>query len=395
MTSLKDFCTSDRQRQIIELHEQGFSNRDIAVKVGLSPGSESHVRRVILGIKSVAENRGFVPEQHRNHVVPPQQVISGYSDLVRYPQDDPLGRIVGWIKSNRQLASQVNDARSIIEAMSVDIPRVDPVVYRGNSKDAHHFSVIPVGDPHIGLRTWSEEVGVAWDVETALRVYQNVFTRLFTRTPDTDVGILFNSGDMFHADNIIGETTRSGHKLDLDGRPGYWLHAGFSLIRLLIDMALQKYKEVIFVNTPGNHDDLLGMAIGSFVTHLYENEPRLKCLPGITPFQYVERNKVALGFCHGHTCKLSSLPGKMADDQAEMWGRTSLRHWFTGHVHHNQWLQWKEHPGCTVESIGILPPKDAYAHGGAYGAKRTTQVVIFDDRGYASDRYLEVVRASD
>ena len=85
----------------------------------------------------------------------------------------------------------------------------------------------------------------------------------------------------------------------------------------------------------------------------------------------------------------------MADDQAEMWGRTRLRHWFTGHVHHNSWLQWKEHPGCTVETVGIIPPKDAYAHGGAYGNSRGTQLVIFDERGYTTDRFTEFVLPTD
>lgn len=396
MTSLLDFCSTDLQRTLIQHHLDGKSSRKIAELLGRPAGYSSAVRKIIQMVKQAAEDRGFAPEQHRTIVVPPSQVVTGYSDLVRYPEDDPLGRIVGWIKTNRKLAQQVNDARGLIEAMALDLPRMQPAVYKGNVKSARHFTVIPVGDPHIGLRTWAKEVGEDWDVPIARRVYERVFRRLFERAPDTQVAVLVNTGDFFHADNIAGETARSGHKLDLDGRPGYWLEAGFQILRMMIDLALAKYQEVILVNVPGNHDDILGMALGIFANELYANEPRFSCLKGNNPFQYVERGKVALGFAHGHTCRLASLPGKMASDMPEMWGRTKYRHWFTGHVHHNQWLQFKEHPGCTVESVGIIPPKDAYAHGGAYGCGRGLQLVIFDElAGYQTDRFSETVLPSD
>ena len=264
MASLLDFCSTEQQKQIIKLYLAGLSSVEIAVKLGHPKNYSGTVRKAICRVKKAAEDRGFDPEHHRNHVVPSNQIVTGYSDLVRYPENDPLGRILGWIKTNRKLAEQINEAHAMIDAMALSVPKVEPAVYRGNIKEPHHFSVIPLGDPHIGLRTWSKEVGTDWDVPTAMRVFEKVFRRLLERTPDTEVGVLFNSGDFFHADNIAGETARSGHKLDLDGRPGFWLDAGFSLIRLLIDMALQKYSRVVFINTPGNHDDILGLALGSY-----------------------------------------------------------------------------------------------------------------------------------
>jgi len=85
----------------------------------------------------------------------------------------------------------------------------------------------------------------------------------------------------------------------------------------------------------------------------------------------------------------------MADDQAELWGKSKYRHWFTGHVHHNSWSQFKEHPGATVESVGIIPPKDAWAHGAGYGAGRGTQLIIFDDEQGEISRYRETVLKDD
>jgi hypothetical protein len=342
-----------------------------------------------------AAEQGYEPETGRNYPGPTGHIISGYSELVKAEEGDPLGRIVYWVKTNRRLVDQLDEFRTTVAAIIDELPKLKPVKYTGNVKTKDHFTVIPIGDPHIGLRTWAREVGVDWDVPIAKRVFNNVFSRLFKRVPDTEEAIVFNSGDFFHADNIRGETERSGHKLDLDGRPSYWIEAGVVIMRMIIDMALSKYKKVHFVNTPGNHDDILGQALGIAVKHIYENEPRFSCNIEPNPFKFVIRGKVLLGFCHGHTCRLPALPGKMADDQHEAWGKTLYRHWFTGHVHHNQWVQFKEHPGCTVESVGIIPPRDAYAYGAGFGGGRGTQLCIFHRDGYMPDRFSETVWVSD
>lgn len=389
---IKRFATP-RQAEIIDAYNESGQS---STKAGLLLGINSRtVRHAIQQVKRKAADRGFESDDGRNYPGPYGHVVSGYSELVKADPDDPLNRIVYWVKTNRKIADQLDECRTAIEAMVDDLPRLPKSTYQGTTKDKNHFAVVPIGDPHIGLRTWSREVGIDWDVPIAMRVFSKVFARLFQRTPDTDEAIIFNSGDFFHADNIRGETERSGHKLDLDGRPAYWIDAGVQIMRLIIDMALAKYKRVHFINTAGNHDDILGLSLGIAIKHIYGNDPRVTCQIDPAAFKFLARGKVLLGFCHGHTCRLSSLPGKMADDESKLWGETTYRHWFTGHVHHNQWLQFKEHPGCTVESIGIIPPRDAYAYGAAYGAKRGTQLCIFDKRGNMPDRYTETVRDSD
>lgn len=390
---LTDFCNSDYQLKVIKMFERMDNITHVANELGVH---RSVVSKIVNKVRRRAADKGYDPENHRDYPVGANQIAKGYSDLIRYPKDDPLGRIIGWVKTNREIAQQMDECRMAVEAMKYELPQFDPVAYKGNSKNSDHFTVLPIGDPHIGLRVYEREARVNWDVEIALRVFTNVFTRLLERTPDTEEIIIFNSGDFWHADNIQEETARSKHKLDMDGRPGFWMRAGISIMMMIIDMCLVKYKKVHFINTPGNHDDLLGLMLGINMEYMYANEPRFSCQVGEDAYQYVERGDVALGFAHGHRCKLASLPGKMANDEYEMWGRTTHRHWFTGHVHHNQWIQFKEHPGCTVESVGIIPPKDAYAHGGGFGGGRGTQLCIFDKRGgYMPDRYAERVLKTD
>jgi len=369
----------------------GKTTKEISDQYGMS---QRVVQRRIKNLK----DSGFDPANDREYNNPENQLVSGYSTLVRHKHkdDSSTGRVMEWVKTNVHISKQVETAGAIVESMIEEIKPLPVIPFKNTVATTDQFTVIPIGDPHIGLMTWSKEVGEDWDIKIADRVYRKVFKRLLSNLPDTEECILVNTGDFFHADNIQGETSRSKHKLDLDGRHGKWLDAGFVVIRMFIDACLRKYKKVEFINVPGNHDDILGRAIGSYVWQLYRDNPRIEVQKGDSPFQYVKRGKVLLGFAHGHTCKLSSLPGKMADDQFKLWGKTTYRHWITGHVHHNSWTQFKEHPGCKVETVGIIPPKDAYAHGGAYGAARGIQGIIFDKKiGYSPKRIEETVRAND
>lgn len=375
---LLEFCENERERQIIEAYIAEGSATKAAAKLAKDGGN---VRAVVRRVKG------------RSYEVP-----KGTSTLIRHKHkdDSSTGKILEWVKTRVDYKQQIEAAQAIIQSMVEDIEPLPVLPYENKPASKDCFTVIPLGDPHIGLLTWSKEVGEDWDLAIADRVYRKVFSRLLTQLPDTEHCVLVNTGDFFHADNIQGMTSRSGHRLDLDGRHGKWLDAGFVILRMFIDACLRKYKTVDFYNVPGNHDDILGRALGSYTSQLYRDNPRCTVHKGDNPFQYFRRGKVLLGFAHGHTCKLSSLPGKMADDQSELWGLTTYRHWITGHVHHNSWQQFKEHPGAKIETVGIIPPKDAYAHGGAYGADRGIQGLVFNSvKGKIETRKYEQVEADD
>ena len=381
LEGLREYAQTVIERQTLEAVIAANGNRaEAARKLGKA---ESTIRESIIKVKKRAAE---APK------------LSGTSTLIRHKDkdDSSTGKILEWIKTRVDYKQQADAAIQILDSIALELDPLPTIPYSNKHGNPDLFTVIPIGDPHIGLLTWSKEVGEDWDLEIADRVYRKVFTRLLERSPDTKHCVLVNTGDFFHADNIQGTTSRSGHRLDLDGRHGKWLDAGFTILRMFIDACLKKYETVEFVNVPGNHDDILGRALGSFTDQLYKNNPRCNIQKGDNPFQYYHKGNVLLGFAHGHTCKLASLPGKMADDQYKLWGNSTYRHWITGHVHHNQWQQFKENPGSTVETVGIIPPKDAYAHGGAYGAGRGIQSIIFDSvKGKPDTRIYEQVEADD
>ena len=165
---------------------------------------------------------------------------------------------------------------------------------------------------------------------------------------------------------------------------------------MFIDSCLSKYKKVTFVNVPGNHDDILGRFLGTLAECTYRNEKRLTVLKGDSPRQYLQRGKVGMGFAHSHLCKLKQLPQAFAMDEPAIWGSTRLRVFYTGHVHHDQEIVFKDNNGVLVTTAGIIPPADAYAHGAGYDAMRTIQAMIVDtEHGEIVTRPVATVRSED
>lgn len=388
--ALYDYADTDRQKVILDACVQAGSNTRAALLLGIN---RRNIDKTINRLKDRAINRAG-PDYSKREKQNEGASWNGDTTLYKGTEEDDFA--LQWVrrKPDRQKILEYLEAKFL--DMSSEVLPSPKIEYEGNKATDKQFSVFPIGDPHIGLLCWSKEVNHDWDVAIATRVFKSVFERLVGMMPVTQEAILINTGDLFHSDNIAGMTSRSGHHLELDGRHGKWLDAGMLIVRMWIETLLRRYKKVHFVNVIGNHDDILGRFMGGFVENVYENNKNLTIQKGDNPFQYVHRDKVLLGFAHGHTTKLASLPGKMADDVPELWGQSSFRHWITGHVHHNQFVQFKEHPGCSVESVGIIPPKDAYSHGGGYGARRGTQGIIFDkEHGEISLRRETNVRAMD
>jgi hypothetical protein len=170
-----------------------------------------------------------------------------------------------------------------------------------------------------------------------------------------------------------GITSRSGHSLDTDGRFAKMVRVGIKIMRQMIDSALSHHQSVRVINATGNHDDTSSIFLSVALANMYENEPRVTVDDSPTPFHYVEWGQCMFGVHHGHSCKSDRLPGVMAADQPEMWGRTKHRYWYTGHIHHDT---KKEHAGVTCESFRTIAAKDAYATWGGYRSGQDSKCIV-------------------
>lgn len=325
--------------------------------------------RTLRGHKARMARQGWSPEHDMTKTVPDGFHLKGTSTL--YDEDGKAR--MQWVKTSIDHERQRELFIAAAKAMADELPQVSRVA-EPLATMSNLMAVYPIGDAHIGMRAWGEETqGSDWDMTEAVRVQCGAMAALVDLAPPAEQAVIINLGDWFHADNMEGTTSRSGHSMDLDGRYAKMIDVGIRVMRQCITSALEKHKTVRVINVVGNHDDTGALWMSVALRHAYENEPRVQIDKSPAAFHYVEFGKVMIGTHHGHTCKAERLPGVMAADQAKAWGRTEHRYWYLGHVHHQS---VKEYAGVSVESFNTLTAKDAYAAFGGYRSRQNMKCIV-------------------
>lgn len=260
------------------------------------------------------------------------------------------------------------------QGLAADLPRAEPVAAPEFSH-ADRLACYPVGDHHTGMMAWPAETGGdAYDLKIAEQIIREAALRLIGTCPPCKQAVLGFLGDFFHYDSYAAVTPAHKNLLDADGRYPKMVEVGIRIIRHLITAALERHEHVTVIFKGGNHDPSTSACIRIFLACLYENEPRVTIDTSPMDYSYFEFGKVLLGFHHGDKAKAAQLPGIMAHDRPEEWGRTEFRLWLTGHLHKEA---RSEFPGCSVETIPVLAPLDAYAAGAGYRSKQQMKAIVF------------------
>ena len=309
------------------------------------------------------------PDAGALHPVPDGYMAKGVSTLV-----GPDGQVKAqWVKTTADMERQREMQLATLDAMAAELPRIAPRKAKG-AWVTDLLTVYPIGDPHVGMYSWSAETGDDWDLAIAERTHCEAMAALVEASPATESAVIVNLGDLFHYDSLAAVTPRSGHMLDADGRYAKMIAVGVKIMRQCIESALGKHKTVHVINAPGNHDETGALWLSVALANVYEREPRVTIDTNPSLFAYHRFGKVLIGVHHGHSCKPDKLPGVMAADRAKDWGDTEHRHWLIGHIHHES---RKEFAGVTVESFGTLAAKDAYATNGGWRSGRAMQSIVY------------------
>ena len=90
----------------------GKTTKEISDQYGMS---QRVVQRRIKNLK----DSGFDPANDREYNNPENQLVSGYSTLVRHKHkdDSSTGRVMEWVKTNVHINKQVETAGAIVESM--------------------------------------------------------------------------------------------------------------------------------------------------------------------------------------------------------------------------------------------------------------------------------------
>lgn len=278
-----------------------------------------------------------------------------------------------WVKSATLERTPEQWAEHVKEAFADCKPvKVIPKPKRGNDR---LLTVYPIGDMHVALYAWGEEVGRDYDIKIAEKLLVSAASHLVDISPASDTALIINVGDFLHVDNIKNETSRSGNTLDVDTRYAAMIRAAVKMLRTVVEKALAKHRTVRVCNAIGNHDDIGSLWLQLALSLFYENNPRVivETKPG--KFHYFQHGKVLIGVTHGDTGKPEKLQGVMAADVPELWGATKFRYWLTGHVHTRKVLEF---PGVVWETFRTLAPNDAWAQSQGYRSGHDMTSIVMD-----------------
>lgn len=372
---------TDRDKEIIDAIEREGSHRRAAESLDIN---ERNLNRALKNLRRRAAKYGYDPDHDLVHPVPPGQKLKGVSGMYHAEK----GLLVQWVKTREDRDEQARILREEIKADLEDLPRFKPVPIKAGRVREDMMAVLPMGDPHFGMYAWAEECGDDFDLSIAKRDLCAAVDYLVRQTPRCGRCLIANLGDFFHADNMAGITTRSGHVLDMDTRLPKMYATGVAALRQCVDTALSRHDHVELINAVGNHDEVLSFTLSILFENLYENEPRVTVRSEPTSRHYVRFGANLLGVTHGHQTKDPDLPGIMATERPEDWGATKFRLWMRGHHHHDS---RKEYNGAIVQQFRTLAARDSYAvqHGFLSG-RDMRALLLHRDHGLMQEHVCSV-----
>jgi len=274
----------------------------------------------------------------------PDETGMAYSVLLKPPPVDPVA---------------ISD---VIRGALADLPPA-PHVAPPQHVSADLLTLLPIADAHIGLMAWAPESGRDWNTRLgAERVVAWSQSALAAAQPSGTCVILV-AGDYLHADNQSNETPTSRHRLDVDTRHFKTLDVAIQSLATTAGIALASHERVIIRVLRGNHDPNAADAVQLALAAYYRDEPRITVQTSPNDFWVHLFGKVMLAAHHGHRAKARELVLFLAAQYAPMWGRSTHRYLFTGHLHHHK---AQDIGGVEWHQLPALSQQDAYGFGGAW-----------------------------
>jgi hypothetical protein len=368
---LKEFAPTPKMASYIDaVNENGGI---VAAAKALGHSDYAHLSRCISRIKKLAALAGYAPGHFASGTAP------GYvMGKVTVQRDKEGGVERTWERQSPDDKQQEESLRLFAETLADSVKGLAPRTECPATTTAELLSVIPIGDPHFGLKVWHAEGGGNFDLDIAERLTQGAIDRLTDSAPRSHTAILLNLGDHFHLDSQANTTT-AGTPVDADGRWAKIQQVGLRAMIHCVNRLLERHQRVIVRINRGNHDKHSAYALSLMLSCYFHNEPRVEVDLSPAAVWYFQFGRVLLGSTHGDTIKGDKLVGVMAADRPVQWGETRHRYWLVGHVHHTD---KKEYPGGMVEYFRTLAVGDAWHHGQGYRSGRDMcLIVLHKDHG--------------
>jgi hypothetical protein len=366
--SLEEFCTTDRQKEIVRAYEKAGCNKAKAAKVlGVTRTS---VFQAVQTVEKRAAQRGYSPSHDMLHPVPEGFVAKGVST---YYNDDgkPTAQ---WVKSSLTAEAQLQLMQTIVDEMKADVTKLPKIKAPKKSKDSELLNLYTLTDVHLGMLAWHEEGGADWDLQIAERTIENCMANLIARSPAAGTGFFCQLGDFLHFDGMTPKTPQSGHILDADSRYQKVVRAAIRIVRDTIRQMLAKYPKVVVLMARGNHDPGASAWLQELFYQWFDENPRVEVIVSPLPYYAYRHGEVLLAFHHGDQKRGKQLPDLMTGEFRELVGVTKKTLIHTGHLH--SWFA-DETPSAIIERHPTLAARDSHASGGGWLSTRRMSCITY------------------
>ncbi len=287
--------------------------------------------------------------------------------------------------------------KETIAAMALDIAS-GPKTISPTNTIADLLVAYQIGDLHLGSFAWSPECsGGNFDVSIAEADLMTAVDRMIEAAPAAKQAIVVNVGDWFHTDTSLPFTPASGNLLDVgDSRWQKVIASGVKLQRSVCKKALEKHEIVRLRNARGNHDPHSSTILDVAMQAYFEEDiaaGRLIVEASPRDMFWFEFGNNLIAITHGHNVKADRLPGLLAVDAREAWGRCRFRHIWMGHFHAKKVLDIME---TRVTIWPTLAPNDKWHTDKGYRSLKEMNAVVIDKRSGVREEHvigLDLVRA--
>jgi len=351
--------------------------------LALNPSYKCNVTQIKNRIANY-RRKGLLPLDSGNYVST-GEFLKGSSTLY-----GPDGEIKSqWIKTDVGKEQALEDFKSALKELASELPKVPEITEPVKVVKEDLATVYVSNDIHFGLLTWDEETRVNWDTKKAVQTMEKAYDYLFDCSPDSEIGIVVDLGDLTEADDFTNLTPHGKNPLDTDSRYPKVLKAAYQSLRYAITKALQKHKTVYFYNIAGNHDVSSGHAVREVISAIFEDNPRVIICNSPTPIKYHQHGKTLLGFAHGDGLKFNRAGETMAIDNQDIFSSTEHRFFHFGHTHVDA---VKDGAICRCESHRNIAPLNhwAYHKGFRRGCGTMKSITYSKDNGEVSRNIFNV-----
>lgn len=379
---LRDFADTDRQQEVLSAVIKHGSNTKAAEVLKCNRRS---VDKMIQRLSRRAASQGVAP--HRDLIHQTAEGFNAKRISTAYKEDGSVA--LQWVIQEPDKQSLQQRLNYMLEGLKDDLTGFKKAVKEPAKINADYLSMYIVGDHHFGMLADSETKldEDDWDVKIASQILLDSTERLANRVGNTEIGILLNVGDFFHADSSKNETT-AGTRVDVDTRIGKTFKLGGRLFQILIDKMLKTHKQVVVINVRGNHDSDMACHLSSCLQILYDKEPRVNVLPNYSKFIHYQWENNLFVFHHGDRIKHEQILQAVIKNLDNEWSQSKNRYCHLGHIHHHT---AREVGSMHFEHWGSLTSTDQWHSDSGYGAERSmTAVVYHKDHGEDSRVKIKV-----